>query len=227
MAIRARKLKEGEIPEKTGLYEVRDSCNIAVEEKQADNSCDWVILEYDVESGDVGYFAKEYRPAGIQKTGAKVIDITAVLQKDKGKCVRWHLYDIKDTLAGEHTVVQLYNQWNFGLQYLQQSILDQMPEHLEIPNLGVITRYYDEERMQRLRNDYQKQCDEIENGSENIMLSQQKKRPEIGKCRGILKAAKAILDRRFQTEDECNTYKIHIKQMICEEERIYKIRFSV
>lgn len=59
--------------------------------------------------GDVGYFAKEYRPANVPKTGAKVIDITAVMLNHTEKCTRWHLYDIKDTLAGEHTVVKLSN----------------------------------------------------------------------------------------------------------------------
>ena len=125
MAIKARKLKKTEMPEKTALYEVRNSCDITVEEKQDDGSLDQVILEYQLESDDTGYFAKEYRPENVKKEGSKVIDITAVMLNHDKKCVRWHLYDIKDTLAGDGTVTKLYNQWNSGLRYLQNNILDQ------------------------------------------------------------------------------------------------------
>ena len=79
MTIKARRLKECEMPGRTELYEVANSREIVTEEKQSDGSLDQVILKYVVEEGDVGYFAKEYRPHNIQKTGAKVIDITAVM----------------------------------------------------------------------------------------------------------------------------------------------------
>lgn len=227
MAIKARKLKGNEIPERTALYEVKDSRNIAVEEKQDDGSLDQVILEYCVENDDTGYFAKEYRPENVKKEGAKVIDITAVMLNHDEKYVRWHLYDIKDTLAGAGTVTKLYNQWNSGLRYLQENILDQASEYSMTPDLGVITRCYDEERMKRLKNDYQKLCDEIENYPNNMTLPQRKKRTNIGKYRGILKAAQGILDRSFQEENEGNTYKIHIRQLFYESDQMYKMKFSV
>lgn len=227
MAVKARRLKDNEIPEKTALYEIRNSCNIAVEEKQNDGSLDQVILVYHVESDDTGYFAKEYRPENVKKEGSKVIDITAVMLNRDKKCIRWHLYDIKDTLAGAGTVTTLYNQWNSGLRYLQENILNQASAYSMTPDLGVITRCYDEERMKRLKNDYQKRCDEIENYSGNMTLPQRKKRTEIVKYRGILRAAQAILDRTFQGESEGNTYNIHIKQLLCEDSRMYKMTFSV
>ena len=62
MAIRARKLKESEVPGKTELYEIREPCKIMVEEIQADGSKDKVVLDYCVGNGSVGYFGKEYRP---------------------------------------------------------------------------------------------------------------------------------------------------------------------
>lgn len=227
MTIKARRLKKSEIPGRTELYEVRNSCNIVVEEKQKDDSLDQVILEYCLEDEDVGYFAKEYRPANVQKTGAKVIDITAVMLKHAENSVRWHLYDIKDTLAGEHTVVQLYDQWNSGLRYLQKNVLDRMPECSTVPDLGVITRCYDEERMKRLRNDYQRRCEEIENSKQNLTLLQRKKRTGIAKYRGILKATQAILDMNFQPEGENHTYEIHIRRLLHENGQIYKIKFPV
>lgn len=225
--IKAKKLKESETPGKTELYEVGKSREIIVEEKQGDGSLDQVILVYSVEDGDVGYFAKEYRPANVQKTGAKVIDITAVTLNDESKWIRWHLYDIKDTLAGEHTVVQLYDQWSCGLRYLQQNILNQVPDYSVFPSLGVITRNYDEERMKRLRDQSQKSCEEIAKNTHGMVLAKRKKRPEIAKYRAVLKAAGAILDESFQVEGESDTYKIRIRLLCCEGGRVYQTRFPV
>lgn len=227
MAIKARKLKRAEIPGKTELYEFQDSRNIAVEEKQEDGSLDQVTLEYSMGTDDVGYFAKEYRPADVQKTGSKVIDITAAMLNGSEKWIRWHLYDIKDTLAGENTAVKLYNQWNSGLQYLQKNILSALSEYSITPDLGVITRSYDNGRMERLRNDYQKICDEIENNQQNLTLPQRKKRTEIGKYRAVLKASQAILDRKFQAESKSGTYEIRIRKLFHENDQIYKLKFPV
>ena len=161
MAIKAKKLNASKLPGRTELYEVGSSCELPVEEKQKDGSLDWVILIYCVEKGNIGYFPKEYRPIDVEKTGAKVIDITAVMLDCGEKCVRWHLYDIKDTLAGENTIVKLYDQWSFGLRYLQKNILDGVTGYRVIPDLGVITRCYDERRMERLRDDYDEYCERL------------------------------------------------------------------
>ena len=227
MAIKAKILKMSEIPGKTELYEVRDSRSITVEEKQNDGSLDQAILEYCVEGGSVGYFAKEYRPASVQKAGSKVVDITAVMLDYAKKYVRWHIYDMKDTLAGENTIVKFHDQWSSGLRYLQQNVLAQISEYTEVPNIGVITRFYDEERMKRLKSGYQRQCEEIENYGQNMTLAQRKKRTDIAKFRGTVKAAQAILDRKFQAEDGSNTYKIHIRQMSSENGQVYRIGFPV
>lgn len=227
MTIRAQRLKESETPERTKLYEIRDSRDIAVEEKQADDSLDQVILEYRIEDGDLGLFAKEYRPSDVPKTGAKVIDITAVLLDHTEQYARWHLYDIKDNLAGESTVLKLYEQWTFGLRYLQDNILDKISGYTITPDLGVITRKYEEKRMERLRDRYQILCDEIKTPRPNIPLAQRKKRPGIAKYRGILRAAQAILNKNFRSENGIDTYKIHIKQLRRENNQIYKMEFPV
>lgn len=227
MGIKARRLKASEIPERISLYEVRESREIVVEEEHSDDSRDQVIMEYCVEGNTVGYFAHEYRPSDVPKEGAKIIDITAVMLNHAEKYVRWHLYDVKATLAGAKTVVKLYNQWNAGLQYLQKDVLDQIPEYEAIPDLGVITRIYDEQRMVRLRNDYQKHCHEIENNPQRLSLAQRKKQPDIAKYRGVLKAAQAILNREFQAEDGIGTYRIHIRWLSKETDLIYKTKFPV
>lgn len=58
-------------------------------------------------------------------------------------------------------------------------------------------------------------------------LSQQKRRVDIVKYRGILQVAQAILDRKFQAEYGNDTYEIHIRQMIREKDQIYKMTFPV
>lgn len=226
MVIKARKLKEPEFPEKTALYEVSNSCDILVEERQSDSK-DQVIMKYSLKDCEVGYFAKEYRPGHIPKTGAKVIDITAAVLNHADKYIRWYLYDVKDTLAGENTVIKLYNQWNAGLGYLKQTILGQIPEYSQYPDLGVITRCYDEERMKRLRDDYQEHCDAIEKNGESRTLAQRKKRTDIVKYRAVRTAAQAILDRKFQAEDGSDTYEIHIRHLLYETDRVYKLAFFV
>lgn len=226
MTINARKLKDNEIPGKTELYEVAHSCEIMAEEEQRDGSLDRVVLIYDMQEGDVGYFAKEYRPHNIQKTGAKVIDITAVMLSHTKKCIRWHLYDIKDTLAGENTVVKLYNQWNAGLQYLQQNILKTAPEYEVVSDLGVIVRDYDEERMERLKKEYQGFCKEAEDHSRQMTLAQRKRRTNISKYRGVLWAAEAILDRKIHLESGDDIYEIHIR-MLCEKGQVYETEIFV
>lgn len=228
MAIKAKRLKGSEMPGPTALYEVQSSRDIAVEEEhESDGSLDQVILEYHVGDDDIGYFAKEYRPDGVRKEGTKVIDITAVMLDHKKKHVRWHIYDIKATLAGENTVVKLHNQWSFGLRHLEQSILSQLQGYSAIPDLGVITRCYDEARMKRLKDIFQRQCDEIENYPKRMTLAQQKKRADIVKYRGYLKAIQAILDGVFQAENGEATYKIHIRNLSEENGQIYKMRFPV
>lgn len=227
MEITAVKLRESEKPQRAKLYKVVKSCDILSEEEHDDGSLDQVLLEYRINENDVGYYACEYRPDDVPKSGAKLIDITALILNPVEKCGRWHLYDIKGTLAGEGTVTKLYNQWSSGLRYLQKNILDCIPEYSMTPDLGVIARSYDEERMKRLRNDCRRQCDEMEDFKKNMTLAQQKKRADIAKTRATLKAAQAILDRKFQAENGMDTYEIHIRQLSRENDQLYKMEFSV
>ena len=227
MEIRARKLKTAEVPGKTELYEVERSRDIVVEEKHDDGSLEQVTLEYCMDEGDAGYFAKEYRPMNVQKEGAKKIDITAVMLNHVKRCARWHLYDVKKTLAGEDVAVKLYNQWNSGLGYLQKNILERLPEYSMTPDLGVITRHYDEEKMRWHQEEYQRYCDGMEKDLENMTLARRKKRMDIGKYRARLKAVRAILDRSFQVEDRDDTYEVHIRELCRENDKLYVTRFLV
>lgn len=68
------------------------------------------------------------------------------------------------------------------------------------PNLGVITRNYDRSRMERIKEEYQKNCDDIRNNRCGQTLSIRKRRPEIGKYTAVLKASQEILNGEFCAE---------------------------
>lgn len=227
MEIKAVKYKKAKNIDRTKLYEVKETCNITIEEIQNDNSVDQVILEFVLGDDSVGYFAHEYLPENVPKHGTKVIDIMVAIVNPAKKCIRWHLYDIKGTLAIDYTIKKLYQQWNAGLRHLQQGILEQIPEYTATPDLGVVVRNYDEEKMKCIRDIYQQKCDEIETPPQHMTLAQQKDRANIAKYRGICKAAQGILDRSFQAENGIDTYKIHIKKLRQENEQLYNMRFPV
>ena len=228
MTIEALRLRDTENPGKTALYEVRKSREIIVEEKQNDGSLDQVILEYCIEDENmIGYFAKEYRPAGVEKSGAKKIDITALVVDHSSACVRWHLYDVKDTLAGGYTIVKLYDQWNAGLDYLHKNVLSHVERYTLEPHLGVITRKYEKERMERLRDEYQKRCDKRNRSQDGMSLSMQKAGMNLPMEKAVLKAATAILNKEFQSEDRSDTYEILLKYLDTEDDRTYKVRIQI
>lgn len=226
MEIRANKLKNLKIPEKGKLYEIRDSRDIEVMENHEDGSKDVVILKYCIEAEAVGYFAKEYLPDGTKKEGAKRIDVTAVMLDDTKKYIRWYLYDLKATVAGASTIVKLYNQWHIGLRYLQQNILMQRINYTVDSNLGVITRNYDRARMERLEREYQKICDDIQNGDREQSLSMRKRRPEIVKYKAVLMASHAILKKEFCAENG-DTYTIDIKYLCGQDNMVYQMAMKI
>lgn len=226
MEIKANRLKSSKKPEKGKLYEIRDNCEIEVTEDQEDGSRDIVILKFCVEAESVGYFAQEYLPDGIKKEGAKRIDVTAVMLDDTKKYIRWYLYDLKDTLAGASTTVKLYNQWNAALKYLRQNVLQQKTGYTAEPNLGVITRNYDKDRMKRLEKEYQKICDDIQNSEQMQSLPKRKKRTEIVKYRAVLMASRAILKGEFCTENG-DTYAIDVKYLCSQADMLYQMTMMV
>lgn len=50
---------------------------------------------------------------------------------------------------------------------------------------------------------------------------------DVAKDRATLKAAQAILDRKFQVEGSNDTYEIHIKELANENAKVYKMSFPV
>ena len=227
MEIKTHKLKNHQMFERAKLYQIKDSREIEVVESHDDGSEDRVVLRYCMENENaIGYFAKEYLPDGVKKDGVKRIDITAAMIDEINKCIRWHLYDMKVSLAGADTVLTLYNQWNMGLKYLQQGILTKKAEYEMSPNLGVITRNYDRSRMERIKEEYQKNCDDIRNNRCGQTLSIRKRRPEIGKYTAVLKASQEILNGEFCAENG-DTYMIDIKYLSEKTAQIYQMSLNV
>lgn len=227
MKIQTKELREGERPEKTQLYRIAASCCFPVEEHQQDGSVDRVMINYRNQRDDIGYFAKEYRPTGVEKTGAKVIDITAIMINSATRYIRWYLYDVKDTLAGEGTVLKLCAQWNAGLKHLARGILSELSFDRQHPSLGVITRNYDRTRMERLRDKYEQRYNESIAGQGKLDLARRKRvSQEITKSKGILTAAQYILEEEFQSADG-ERFAIDIRYLALQEKDVYSMDFLI
>ncbi len=228
MIIKALNLsRNNNIPNKTELYFINTSRTIEVIEEQQNGTRDIVHVEYTINSNDEGYFSKEYRPHNIPKKGAKVIDITSILIDNDDKECRWYLYDIKDTLMGKVTIMKLNDQWNSGLKYIKSNILNHLPEkYTEKYNLGVITRYYDENRIISLKERLENMCNSSE---EKVPLAMKKLKPILPQNIAELKVVKNILNKEFIPEN-CITnevYPIQILILQTVDDRNYSIHINV
>lgn len=94
----------------------------------------------------------------------------------------------------------------------------------------MITRYYDEKRMEHLRDTCLQSFSETLEHQRQIPLARRKKQSEIAKTRAALKASQAILDQKFQEEGSGKTYDIHIRTIVHEKggkNELYKMKFPV
>lgn len=219
MVVGATKWRNGISVQRKHLYEIEENARIPIEEVQNDGSRDRVILDFQLEQGQMGCFANEYLPSGESKDGKNVIDITAAMIDTHSKYVRCHLYDIKDTLGGEHTAVKLCNQWNAGLTYLSNGILNELDGYEVRRDIGVFTRNYDEHRM---RNTHKLLEHKLENlkQSEKVPLATRKSYTKIPEYEEQLLAVRMILDEMFRSEGE--RYPISIVLLSKSESDVYQ-----
>lgn len=148
MKIQGSKLKQGEEPKKTALYEFREPRTISFLEKHTGETVD---VSFRLKGEQKGFYAEEYRPATISKDGAKVLDITAFILDEAGetKTCGWYLFDVKTDVGGEDDIFHMWEQWTEGLQYLKNSVLNYLQGYRTQQHIGVITRHFDTERMDR------------------------------------------------------------------------------
>lgn len=180
-----------------------------------------------IQEGDETFYVEHSmgRPVSLYLASSMIHELTPFVKAlSATRRIDWLYCDeVENSL---HPLLQS-DQWNAGLGYLQQTVLNQIPGYLVTPDLGVITGKYDEERMKRLRDRARSDCEEVENSRQNLTLSQRKRRVDIAKYRAIFQAFQAILDRKFQTEDGRNTYEIHIRIMNHEKGQPYQLNFPV
>lgn len=227
--IRARQLGENDAPEKTALYEIKESRTVVFEEQQErDGSVDQVNLCYQLSENETGYFSKEFRPPNMQEKGTKKIDITAAVQATEKKQTMCYLYDVKDTFGGSDVLVKLWAQWNSGWENLQEKVV--RPSGCEWKyQFGVFTRKIDEERIERELNLYKEACESIEqNNYVKIPIALRKKKPDLARCRKYCEVDQAILDRQFWLADHVEQrYGIDIQMLSKEGENTYKANFKI
>lgn len=110
---------------------------------------DRATFDYILEAGQLGCYSEEYLPNGLEKGGNKRIDVTALVIDEKQKKCCFRLYDLKTNIGSEGDLMKLAEQWKRGLFYVQNYILSMLQDYEIDGNVGVITRFYDKERIKR------------------------------------------------------------------------------
>lgn len=229
MGINAIRLKQNKAPGPTALYELKTDREIEVQEYQtSDQSVDQVILHFRLCEGELGYFSKEYRPQGVEEKGAKKIDITAAVVNQAEQQIKWYLYDIKRTFGGRDVLVHLWNQWNSAWIYLQEHIV-QPSGCQEEPHLGVFTRTFERERIEKDLQDCKNACEGILSKDDTkITLALRKRTTEIARLRQFCMVEQAVLDGKFWVADHPDReYDIDIQYLTLQGENTYQAEYQV
>ncbi len=144
MHIQGIRLKSGKIPQKGTLHEITEKSTIEFREK---NSSETVDICFNPTVQQKAFYAEEYRPATIAREDANVIDITACIIDEGARGCNWYLYDVKKDVGGEDVIFHLCAQWQAGLKYLKNSVLNYLEDFQFEEHIGVMTRQFDELRI--------------------------------------------------------------------------------
>ena len=185
---------------KSTMYEFDRNEEILVEEKQDNGTCDRILLCYNIGKGEKAYFSEEYLPYGMKKEGVKKPDITAIVENSHEKEIKWFIYDIKDTVINANTAVKLCSQWHSGIEHISMGYLDQLPDYHVNSSLGVITRYWDKERLGKEMEDYRKKIESLQIG--NLLLTARKGKINVREYEGKIEAMQNIVNEQFIEYDE-------------------------
>lgn len=152
MKFNGKRIKEDGKCQKHIAYKISKTRTLSFNETQQDGSIDKVELDIILEGNQEAIFSEEYKPANVDT--CKKIDIMVFMYclTDKGEVDEnmestLYLYDVKDTVGGKDVIFHLVEQWKAGIvnamdftRYINAGIKY---------NIGVITRNYDEERLDR------------------------------------------------------------------------------
>lgn len=225
--MKAQKLKQGMGYNKTVMYWFDCSMDISVEEKQVDNTLDRTILCYTIRDGDKAYFSKEYIPEKMPKEGTKKPDITAILESSAERKVKWYIYDLKDTVIHAKTALKLCSQWHSGIEHIEGQYLNSLNGYSAEGSLGVISRYWDREMLQKEKDVY---MEKINQTGRNGLLTAKKSLPKLDEYRQKLKAVQFLLDGIF-IDDEVSggrmSYDIHYVHMVTADKITYTAEMDI
>ena len=111
--IEGRRKRKHEEYQKTSLYIIENSETIEFSDKSGDRA----TIKYQINEGQHGLYAHEFRPEQVPKAGSKVIDLSMGIDDFGNKKCIWGLYDLKRTLGGIEDALKLGGQWQAGLRY--------------------------------------------------------------------------------------------------------------
>lgn len=133
--------------EKNKLYKLCQSCVVPFFELQEDGREDLINVNISLETGQFAIFAYEYRPGYVEEI--KKVDIFLFLiDETRKQCASW-LLDAKMTVGGKNVIIHLIKQWIASHQH-KCTFLPYLEGYTETETIGVITRDYQTERIQRM-----------------------------------------------------------------------------
>lgn len=226
--MKAQKLRQGKGYNNRVMYCFECSMDITVEEKQVDtNTLDKAILHYTVRDGDRGYFSKEYIPDGMPKKGTKKPDITAIVENNAERKVKWYIYDLKDTVINTKTVLKLCSQWHSGIEHIEEQYLNALDGYSIDSSLGVVTRYWSKDKLQELKDGY---MEKINQAGQSGLLTARKSQANRDEYRQKVKAIQYILDGIFIDEEVSGrkkSYDIHYVLMTTADKITYMAEMDI
>ncbi len=226
--MKAQRLRQDIGYNKTVMYWFDRSVDITVEEKQKETSTlDRTILHFTVRDGDRAYFSNEYVPAGTKKESTKKPDITVILECSAERKAKWYVYDMKDTVIDAKAALKLCSQWHKGIEHIEEQYLNSLGGYSIESSLGVISRYWDKDMLQKDKENHTKKIDQA---GRNGLLTAKKSLPKLEEYRQRVKAVQFILDGIFIDEEISGgrmSYDIHFVHMATNDKIIYTAEMDI
>lgn len=212
---------------KSVMYKFDFSTDIMVVEKQQkDSSIDQTILHYILDEGETAYFSEEYLPVGMKKDGVKKPDITAIIENVGRMKAKWFIYDMKDTVINVQVAVKLCSQWHKGIEHLTREYLNTKSEFEIADSVGVITRYWDKDKLEKDINRYMARLH-----NDNGLLTARKSSTQVAQYKEKIRAAKNIVDGFYDDYSEISgermQYKIQYINLIKKKELLYVAHMDI
>lgn len=209
--------------EKSKIYKITKNVDILVyEEQPKNNTKDYVMLHYQFNEGEVGYFSEEYLPDGMSKDGVKKPDITAIVENPATKKAKWFIYDIKDTVRNAATAYKLAGQWHSGIANIYSTyIRDLQDDYIVSSSLGAITRCLDKDELVKEKEHYRGKI-----ASVKTSIAARKSLVKIQEYKEKVRAIQWIIDEVFEDEEESTgeikKYSIRFIPLKTDDRVIYK-----